>query len=64
MDFQIGFTDKEITPWGGMSLMKKLLDQCQIDSIFGTLGLPQPGSTRGYSPEQIIKCFWLCLGEA
>jgi len=22
MDFEVGFTDKEITPWGGMALME------------------------------------------
>jgi len=27
MDFEIGFTDKDITPWGGMSLMKKMMER-------------------------------------
>ena len=57
MDFEIGFTDKDITPWGGMALMKKMLDHCDIDSMFSTLGLPGPGSNRGYKPEDIIKSF-------
>ena len=26
MDFELAFTDKEITPWGGMALMKRMLD--------------------------------------
>jgi hypothetical protein len=26
MDFGLAFTDKEITPWGGMALMKRMLD--------------------------------------
>jgi hypothetical protein len=57
MDFQIGFTDKEITPWGGMALMKKMLDRCGIDDLISKLEMPEPGSNRGYSPEQIIKSF-------
>lgn len=57
MDFEIGFTDKDITPWGGMALMKKMLDHCDIDSMFSSLGLSGPGSNRGYKPEDIIKSF-------
>ncbi|HYA13970.1 MAG TPA: hypothetical protein VEF33_06490 [Syntrophales bacterium] len=41
MDFEIGFTDKEITPWGGMALMKKMLDQSQIDGLLSSLELPR-----------------------
>ena len=26
MEFELRFTDKEITPWGGMALMKRMLD--------------------------------------
>jgi len=26
MDFEIAYTDKEITPWGGMVLLKKMLE--------------------------------------
>lgn len=57
MDFQIGFTDKEITPWGGMALMKKMLDRSGIDDLLSALDLPAPGSNRGYKAEQIIKSF-------
>lgn len=58
MDFEIGFTDKEITPWGGMALMKRMLDRCDIDGVISTLGLPRPGSNRRYTGETIIKSFW------
>jgi hypothetical protein len=33
MDFEIGFTEKEMTPWGGMALMKKMLDRCGLDDL-------------------------------
>jgi len=26
-DFELSFSDKNITPWGGMSLMKRMLDR-------------------------------------
>jgi hypothetical protein len=29
MDFQIVFTNKEIMPWGGMALMKKIMDRIE-----------------------------------
>ena len=37
MDFEIGFTDKEITPWGGMALMKRMLDRCDMDGAISSL---------------------------
>jgi Transposase DDE domain group 1 len=61
MDFQIGFTDKEITPWGGMALMKKMLEQARVEDFLKVLELPQPGSNRGYDPVQIIKGFWVSV---
>ncbi len=29
MDFQLRFTNREITPWGGISLMQRMLGTCQ-----------------------------------
>ena len=50
MDFEVGFTDKEITPWGGMALMKRMMDCCDMDGVLSSLDLPAPGSNRGYKP--------------
>ena len=61
MDFAIGFTDKEITPWGGMALMKRMLDRCDMDGVISTLGLPVPGSNRGYKAQEILKSFWVSV---
>ena len=61
MDFEIGFTDKEITPWGGMALMKKMLDQSRIDDLIRSLGFTEPGSNSGYRAEHIIKSFWVSV---
>jgi hypothetical protein len=30
-DFELSFSDKNITPWGGMSLMKRMLDRMGFD---------------------------------
>lgn len=57
MELKIEFTNKEITPWGGMVLLKKMTDKMDFDSILSQLDLPIQGSNRGYSPAQLIKQF-------
>lgn len=59
MDFELQFSDKEITPWGGMALMKRMLDRMQMDEALKDLKLPRPGSNRGYTPEQLFMQFML-----
>jgi len=46
MYLKLEYTDKEITPWGGMALMKKLVDHTGIQEYLGTLALPEQGSNR------------------
>jgi hypothetical protein len=57
MEYKIEYTDKEITPWSGILLIKKMLDKMQFDSLLNELELPSPGSNRGYAPQQLIKQF-------
>jgi hypothetical protein len=54
---KIEFTDKEITPWGGMVLFKEMLDKISFDKFLSGIDLPVQGSNRGYSPEQLVKTF-------
>lgn len=61
MDFKIAFTDKEISAWGGMVFMKKLIDKSGILSFLSELDLPEQGSNRGYSPLQLVQSFWLSV---
>ena len=61
MEFDLRFTDKEITAWGGMGLMKRMLDHLRFDSALAAAALPQPGSNRGYPPEQLITQFMLSV---
>ena len=61
MDFDLRFTDKEITAWGGMALMKRMLDHLGFDEALSKSGLPPRGSNRGYRPEQLITQFILSV---
>ena len=61
MKFELRFSDKEITAWGGMALMKRMLDHMQFDQALANAGLPQPGSNRGYAPEQLITQFMISV---
>lgn len=59
MDLRIEFTDKEITPWGGMILMKEIIKRSGINEILQNIGLPTQNSNRGYNPVQLINNFWI-----
>jgi hypothetical protein len=61
MDMKIDFTDKEITPWGGMILLKKVIEKTKINAALQTMNLPQQRSNRGYDPIQLINNFWVSL---
>ena len=57
MDLKISFTDKEITPWSGILLLKKMTDRMNLDEQLDKLSLPVQRSNRGYDPKQLIKQF-------
>ena len=57
MSFELQITDKEITPWGGLALLKRMLDHLGFDAALAASDLPQPRSNRGYRPEQLITQF-------
>ena len=61
MGFDLRFSDKEITAWGGMAIMKRMLDHLGFDAALTAAGLPQPRSNRGYRPEQLITQFMLSI---
>ncbi len=54
-ELKISFTNKEITPWGGIVLLKKMLNHISIEEILSKLPLPKQGANRGYSPIQLIE---------
>ena len=51
----IAFTNKEITPFGGLVLLYKMLERCHFQEALSACPLPTQGSNRGYSPEQLIE---------
>jgi hypothetical protein len=51
------FTDKEVTPWAGMVLLRKMLNSVNFEQMIQELPLPSQGSNRGYSPDQLIQQF-------
>ena len=53
-DYDIKFVNKEITPFGGLSLFLKMLDKYHFGEHLEKCGLPSQGSNRGYKPLQLI----------
>ena len=60
-DLELGFCDKNITPFGGMVLMKKMMDHLGFPSLLKSLTLPQPRSNRGYDPTQLMIQFMMSV---
>lgn len=61
VNLPIEYSDKKVTPFGGMSLMKKFIDQTGIRERLSELDLPQPSSNAGYNPTHIAEAFWLSI---
>ena len=58
MEFDISYTSKEITPWGGMVFLKQMLQKVDFrELIEANPDLPQSGSNRGYKTSTIIEAF-------
>ena len=60
-ELELSFSDKEITPWGGMALMMRLLQKVGFREALGRAQLPTQGSNRGYAPEQLIEQFMISV---
>lgn len=60
-DLTIEYSDRAVTPWGGMKLMKDLVDRTGIKDELRRQDLPQPQSNRGYDPIDIIESFWTSI---
>jgi len=54
LDYDIKFVNKEITPFGGLSLFLKMLRKCHFEEQLEKCDLPFLGSNRGYKPIQLI----------
>ena len=54
---EISFIDKEITAWGGLALLKKLMDKTGFNELLNSLPLPPQGSNRGHDPVHLLVQF-------
>ncbi len=55
------FTDKPVTPWGGLRLVQEMLLRMKFREALKASGLPQPGSNRGYDPVVMMEAFLVCV---
>jgi hypothetical protein len=58
MEFDISYTSKEITPWGGMVFLKQMLEKIGFRKLVeNNSDLPVSGSNRGYKTVTIVEGF-------
>lgn len=55
------FTDKDISPWGGLRLVQGLYVKSGLRQMIESLPLPEAGSNRGYSSVDIIEGFMVSV---
>lgn len=60
-ELKIEYSDKKVTPFGGMKLLKDFIDRTNIIQDLESVDLPQPNSNAGYNPITIIQGFWLSI---
>ncbi|MFC2084982.1 IS1380 family transposase [Bacteroidota bacterium] len=58
---KIEYVDKPVSAWGGLRIMKELINRSGVLDQLNGMPLPQPGSNRGYSPLTIIEAFWVSI---
>ena len=58
MKFELSFTSKEITPWGGMVFLKQMLDKLSFKEVISSCdSLPIQHSNRGHEVSVILESF-------
>jgi hypothetical protein len=58
MEFDISYTSKEITPWGGMVFLRQMLQKIGFrELVESNPDLPVSGSNRGYKTATIVEGF-------
>jgi hypothetical protein len=55
------FTDKPVTPWGGLRLVQEMLFRMNFREALASSGLPEPRSNRGYDPVAMMEAFMVCV---
>lgn len=60
-ELKIQYSEKKVTPFGGMKLLKDFIDTTNIIKNLESVNLPQPQSNAGIDPIDIIQGFWLAI---
>ena len=60
-ELKIQYSDKKVTPFGGMKLLKDFIDSTNIIDDLRSVNLPYPQSNAGINPIDIIQGFWLSI---
>lgn len=60
-ELKIQYSDKKVTPFGGMKLLKDFIDTTNIIEDLKSVNLPYPQSNAGINPIDIIQGFWLSI---
>ena len=60
-ELKIQYSDKKVTPFGGMKLLKDFIDKTDIIKNLESVNIPQPQSNAGINPIDIIQGFWLSI---
>lgn len=55
------FTEKKISPWGGLRLIQELYERCGLKEIVGSVEFKMPGSNRGYDPVEVVEAFMVSV---
>ena len=61
VNLPIEYSSKQVTPFGGMSLLKRFVDRLGVREQLQELPLPEKGSNRSYNSTHIIESFWLSI---
>lgn len=59
MELELCFSGKEVKAWDYLVLMKRVLDCIEFGPTCKAFGLPAPGGTHDYAPEQLVQQFML-----
>ena len=60
-NIDIRYTNRPITPFGGLTTVKNFYQNSGLQDIISSLPLPQPGSNRGYDPVDIVEGFLISV---
>ena len=60
-NLKIEFTDKEITAWGGIAVLQRMMEKMSFAEVLAGAPLPVQGSNRGYDRLQLIIQFIISI---